>query len=784
MRPTTRSRVSSSSLYLTEDSHTVKINDTLDPIQKTFETLPEYLPYWRYVLYQRYQGEFKPNNLLSKWTNRGHLHRLLTNTPVVEVARVPAELFQSSVELNEQLPNGKTRKLLVLTIYYTTSRVLVQGSACNQWVADEFDTLVALVHTLANATDSSDALDNLLVPNKPTRAMLLNEVACVAEDDMFSPLKSRSSSDRRVSSTFKALNIDQALPSTQSVGLHDIAFSVSPSPHSPLPITSPPCTPECRTSNNAFKLEASLHQQQADEPVINAGQLENTNQLETGETEPSPSSPSPPPSHPPCHADCVPLPVFQQVTASLRDEIASLRSSLRQMSAQHKTDMDALETLVAHTRAASGHSQTATTPSPQNLPSRVSPTSDKKRTVFPNNAPLDQTARPADSAKKDSREANPPTPPSPSPLPELPHSGSGTSASTVESYSAPSPPPSSPPHLTENLANPASDTFPKFDLRPSQATVLIGDSVFSGLHEAKMAVDSEQCQVLSVSGLDRATLLESLRGTDPQPCVTTAVLHVGVNDCKRGRVLGVRAWRDIVGQARRTFPRARLLASSILPYRDQHAHISSCIVDSNSNLRHVCSKTGVVLIDNDSAFYTPSGHLKSRWLRDPIHPNSRGSSGLAVNIKRHYSASLHSGQTRSNQPDTNATVQNRRGTNKSNTIFSQPSSTQRDRYLPPHSGSMYSGGVHKMDHSTGRQSLLATPSAHSYFHPPPPSPPPLYSTVAGQGKRRPLAPPTQTPGPAHCPQRGASHNEPLDLATTKGKHIDVRALMQLLSQLI
>jgi len=168
-------------------------------------------------------------------------------------------------------------------------------------------------------------------------------------------------------------------------------------------------------------------------------------------------------------------------------------------------------------------------------------------------------------------------------------------------------------------------------------TLILGDSVTAGLHQRKMAVDCECSQVLSISGLNRSSLLQNLKGTTPQPAVTTLVVHCGINDCKRGYVIGSRAWRVVISEVRRCFPKARIMLSSILPHRDNHAHINTCINDSNFYMKQACEQANVEFVDNDLAFFTKTGEMKTGWMRDEIHPNVRGSSGLAVSIKWAYS---------------------------------------------------------------------------------------------------------------------------------------------------
>lgn len=70
------------------------------------------------------------------------------------------------------------------------------------------------------------------------------------------------------------------------------------------------------------------------------------------------------------------------------------------------------------------------------------------------------------------------------------------------------------------------------------------------------------------------------------------------------------------------------MLSSILPSKDRHPHISSCIVESFRKNIQVASKQGGAEFD-DLAPFRAVGTDNSGWIRDGIHSNTRGSSGLA-----------------------------------------------------------------------------------------------------------------------------------------------------------
>lgn len=99
--------------------------------------------------------------------------------------------------------------------------------------------------------------------------------------------------------------------------------------------------------------------------------------------------------------------------------------------------------------------------------------------------------------------------------------------------------------------------------------------------------------------------------------------------------------------------RARIMLSSVLPYKDSQPHIYACIAVSSKKKQEFAGKQmGAYLINNDLAFFTLTAQVKTGCMRDAIHPNNRGSSGLAVNIKRHYSAprSTNTGAVSSTDP--------------------------------------------------------------------------------------------------------------------------------------
>jgi hypothetical protein len=190
----------------------------------------------------------------------------------------------------------------------------------------------------------------------------------------------------------------------------------------------------------------------------------------------------------------------------------------------------------------------------------------------------------------------------------------------------------------DDNANVEKTDWPSFLLRPNTETLIIGDSIVKGLHENKMSVENEHAQVISIPGMGHKKLLEKLKALTPVKTVTTVVLHVGIIDCTKGYKIGMKAWCGVIQQLHYSFPNAVIKMSSILPYNQHNPHIASCIHDTNRSMEEACKQQpDVDFINNDNAFYTRAGDLKTGWMKDAIHVNERGASGLAIQIKRHYS---------------------------------------------------------------------------------------------------------------------------------------------------
>ena len=83
-----------------------------------------------------------------------------------------------------------------------------------------------------------------------------------------------------------------------------------------------------------------------------------------------------------------------------------------------------------------------------------------------------------------------------------------------------------------------TDNKLRFSVLPDTTLFYIGDSVLSGLHEEKMGCsERDKSQVIFTSGLTLAGLISKLSNpVQLSRKVTCVNVHVGINDCRNGRV--------------------------------------------------------------------------------------------------------------------------------------------------------------------------------------------------------------------------------------------------------
>lgn len=142
------------------------ITHTNDPNQITFVVLPELLPVWRKGLILRYYEQVgNLESCLVEWIDKDKSQSPLyihdENNP--GIPKLSDQLYKTVIRI---FVTGK--KLLTITVFYTTCKVLVQGTKCETWIGNEFTKLKNFVEFIAasNATHKPDFQMHL--PSLPT----------------------------------------------------------------------------------------------------------------------------------------------------------------------------------------------------------------------------------------------------------------------------------------------------------------------------------------------------------------------------------------------------------------------------------------------------------------------------------------------------------------------------------------------------------------------------------------------------------------------------------------
>ena len=173
MRPTTRS-MSVSKTASEKHLSNEKIHYTKDPCQITFESPQANLPYWRYVLYERYCGTYQPAGTSSVLKEFSRNNEEQLTIPPHFVSTLPCELWRSFTQVFEG-----TTKLLSISTYYTTGTIHVQGNVCQEWVEHEFDKLKCIVNQLVDlgpcTETASDVLQKVASPCRQPLLAINNE---------------------------------------------------------------------------------------------------------------------------------------------------------------------------------------------------------------------------------------------------------------------------------------------------------------------------------------------------------------------------------------------------------------------------------------------------------------------------------------------------------------------------------------------------------------------------------------------------------------------------------
>jgi hypothetical protein len=128
----------------TQDS---EVGHKIDSKQITIDTDDQKIYLWRRLLHLRYfeqAGDL--NNVHIKWTDSDKATKTINvgdEEHVFSMAAPCSELFKTVIRIDVN-----NKKLLTITIFYTTNRILIQGVSCQDWLHSEFDRLRTMINTI------------------------------------------------------------------------------------------------------------------------------------------------------------------------------------------------------------------------------------------------------------------------------------------------------------------------------------------------------------------------------------------------------------------------------------------------------------------------------------------------------------------------------------------------------------------------------------------------------------------------------------------------------------
>lgn len=252
----------------------------IDDRQMTFDIKPSLMPIARCVLYKRYSIVLAKTPKFSvQWTDEQgpplqtfdvpDKYSEFDNLPF----QIPSQLFKTTIRVYHECD-----KLMTITLYYTTNRVLAQGNYCAEWRGKEFRALVALINTLDIYLDKGQV-------QEARQSIQLLQIPPASPQLATSPAVNKKISKQAIrrSRRLQGLQCDEGHSQNSIIGQ-------TPSPTSPpcLNVTTVASTPSSQfaTSNEEVNLNGLV---EILEPATCSGPsiLENEEMLTTKDISPS-----------------------------------------------------------------------------------------------------------------------------------------------------------------------------------------------------------------------------------------------------------------------------------------------------------------------------------------------------------------------------------------------------------------------------------------------------------------------------------------------------------------
>ena len=147
---------------------------------------------------------------------------------------------------------------------------------------------------------------------------------------------------------------------------------------------------------------------------------------------------------------------------------------------------------------------------------------------------------------------------------------------------------------------------------------------------------SGRTHIVTMPGITTTKLSASVDNTELRQDIHNVVFHVGTNDLNiqkaANRVL-VDNFSKLIDSARRTFPRAKIGITGLLPRKGIPL---KTVLTLNKSLESMCNKRNVSLIGDQSMFFASIDSFpRHLFTSDKVHLNEKGVGVLMASVKRH-----------------------------------------------------------------------------------------------------------------------------------------------------
>ena len=169
------------------------------------------------------------------------------------------------------------------------------------------------------------------------------------------------------------------------------------------------------------------------------------------------------------------------------------------------------------------------------------------------------------------------------------------------------------------------------DTNTNEEYLIIGDSVVRDIPNREEG--SSKIKVTSVSGLNINDCNAWLVSKMPLNHIKKVIFHVGINTCKKDKVIDKNTWISLINNISKVFVNAQIMMSSIVPPRGKG---KNCSIRSNISLQKACDHFDIEYIDNYHLF-TVNGNPRIALYKDHVHLNIKGKAILSDRLYNYLS---------------------------------------------------------------------------------------------------------------------------------------------------